>query len=694
MIIDLPVMLLCWLMLFLWQIVGFALTYKLYAHKSIDAGWGFGRLATWIFISLTVWFLGHLKLPVNQSVFIYLIFFGLTFFALKFYQKHHKEILNFVKDRWPLIVAQELIFLFFFLFLSIVRGFNPTVEGLEKFMDVGLIAGYLRSPTLPAQDMWLAGSNLNYYTFGHFMGSIVTQFCNLSVEISYNLLLGMMMGLVAIQSFSFIANVVAAIYQPKKQQIKQSYSNLIKVIAIKAGLLGSILLVFAGNGHSTWFWLTNHTFVGYWYPDATRFITNTIHEFPAYSFIVSDLHAHVWGLPIVLFLLFNLSLWLSEIMSATTKLKNLSKLSQQPYFTSSIIMGILLGLSICTSTWDFLIYSVLLIIISLVMLLIKRQQFLHVLLSGLLILILALLIASPWFLNFDSISEGARWVTLRSPVWQLLVLWGPHLLITFITALIAFVFLRKRTQLTAQSVMIIGMAITALALIILPEFVYVKDIYPNHPRANTMFKLTFQSFVLMTLLVGILPGLISWTGIKKKLAESQQLLIKMILVIFVLSVGYYAYFGYRDFYLGLKRYQTLDGLHWLKTQNPDDYAAINWLRNNVAGRPVILEAVGESYTTYARVSTFTGLPTVLGWRVHEWLWRGGFEIPSQRTSSVATIYEQPGSPMALELIKEYKIEYIIVGDKEREAYQQLDHQKLKKLGTEVFTSGSTYILQI
>ena len=74
MIIDLPVMLLCWLMLFLFQIVGFALTYKLYAHKSIDAVWGFGRLATWIFISLTVWFLGHLKLPVNQSVFIYLIF--------------------------------------------------------------------------------------------------------------------------------------------------------------------------------------------------------------------------------------------------------------------------------------------------------------------------------------------------------------------------------------------------------------------------------------------------------------------------------------------------------------------------------------------------------------------------------------------------------------------------------------------
>ena len=42
----------------------------------------------------------------------------------------------------------------------------------------------------------------------------------------------------------------------------------------------------------------------------------------------------------------------------------------------------------------------------------------------------------------------------------------------------------------------------------------------------------------------------------------------------------------------------------------------------IEGQPVVLEANGDSYSDYERVSAMTGLPTVLGWYVHEWLWRG------------------------------------------------------------------------
>ena len=38
----------------------------------------------------------------------------------------------------------------------------------------------------------------------------------------------------------------------------------------------------------------------YWYPNATRFIPWTIHEFPSYSFVVSDVHGHVLSIPFVL----------------------------------------------------------------------------------------------------------------------------------------------------------------------------------------------------------------------------------------------------------------------------------------------------------------------------------------------------------------------------------------------------------
>jgi len=35
------------------------------------------------------------------------------------------------------------------------------------------------------------------------------------------------------------------------------------------------------------------------------------------------------------------------------------------------------------------------------------------------------------------------------------------------------------------------------ALLIIPEFFYIKDIYPAHFRANTMFKLGYQAFIIM-----------------------------------------------------------------------------------------------------------------------------------------------------------------------------------------------------
>ena len=83
------------------------------------------------------------------------------------------------------------------------------------------------------------------------------------------------------------------------------------------GILTALLLTFAGNLHTIYaffkpyvnenpvpFWqlpFSPETFPNsYWYPNATRFIHNTIHEFPLYSFVVSDLHGHVLDIPFVL----------------------------------------------------------------------------------------------------------------------------------------------------------------------------------------------------------------------------------------------------------------------------------------------------------------------------------------------------------------------------------------------------------
>ncbi len=250
--------------------------------------------------------------------------------------------------------------------------------------------------------------------------------------------------------------------------------------------------------------------------------------------------------------------------------------------------------------------------------------------------------------------------------------------------------LRRRSSV----ILIIAMVTASVILLILPELIYMKDIYPGHPRANTMFKLTFQAFLMMTLVISWLGGFISCKGLLYKLTPSGQLLGKLVFWLFVLATGYYSFFGYRDFYGGLENYQGIDGLSWLQSLEPGDYQGVVWLRENVDQRPVVLEAVGESYTTFARVSTFTGLPTVLGWRVHEWLWRGGFEIPAERTDHVRTMYEQPNSKEARNLFEQYGIQFVFLGAKEREAYKELDVQGLKQLGKEVFVAEEASIINL
>ena len=100
----------------------------------------------------------------------------------------------------------------------------------------------------------------------------------------------------------------------------------------------------------------------------------------------------------------------------------------------------------------------------------------------------------------------------------------------------------------------------------------------------------------------------------------------------------YPIFAINSFYDNLIIIKGLDGISYLKILYVGDYSLINWINKNIKGQPVILEANGDSYTDYARISANTGLPTVIGWPVHEWLWRGTYDIVSPRITDVQTLY--------------------------------------------------------
>ncbi|MBI2622749.1 MAG: hypothetical protein HYW64_01505, partial [Candidatus Levybacteria bacterium] len=165
-------------------------------------------------------------------------------------------------------------------------------------------------------------------------------------------------------------------------------------------------------------------------------------------------------------------------------------------------------------------------------------------------------------------------------------------------------------------------------------------------------------------------------------------------LLFFILVMVYSYFAINSYYGNLQVYYGLDGTAYLKNSYPTDYEAILWLNKNIKGQPVILEAQGDSYTDFARVSANTGLPTVLGWTVHEWLWRGTYDVPAPRIEEVKTLYEAKELNTTEQLIKKYNIELVFVGDLERQKYLNLNEQKFESLGEVVFQAYETRIYKL
>ena len=113
---------------------------------------------------------------------------------------------------------------------------------------------------------------------------------------------------------------------------------------------------------------------------------------------------------------------------------------------------------------------------------------------------------------------------------------------------------------------------------------------------------------------------------------------------------------------------TLNGEAFIRAWYPGDAEAIAWINENIAGSPVILEAAEPySFSWFARVSVYTGLPDVLGWPDHVAEQRDSEQVLS-RMVDVGIIYSTPDPNQANQLLRYYHVHYIYVGELEREAY--------------------------
>jgi uncharacterized membrane protein len=694
-----------WLTIFLLGILSLPITFSLF-NKFWDKGYIFSKTISLILLTFLSLIFGIFKIiPFTYSGVLLLISFFILFdvwFLLK--NKRYQKFFSDFKKHYRIFIFEELTFLLILTIWSFIRGFAPDIEGLEKYMDWGFVNSAIRSKFLPPVDMWFAGESINYYYFGHLIFALITKLSTVISSVGYNLSIATVCSLTFTSAFSLVSNITYLIPCPVKGRVREGFRK-----AILAGLISALLLTFGGNLHSIYkiikldYQQNNNHFVlsqeavskatsAYWYPDATRFIghdpdTNdkTIHEFPLYSFVVADLHGHMNDIFIVLF-------FLAFLFITVEKTKE--------FFNWKFIIGSGFILSICymTNAWDFAVYGLILAVFSFLINFDKTPKSItKTIVNGFLVIIFWYIFSYPFSFNFVPMMEGIKISDGHSSFYQLFILYGGFWLICLPFVISIILKLIKNLKLKIKNLynsdlFIFSLILIASLLILIPELIYIKDIYIyEYRRANTMFKLVYQAFILYSLSSGFVLIKIS-SLFKSKLFRFFYFFC--FLTIFSVHM-LYPYFAIKSYYGNLKNYKGLDGLKYLEKLYPDNYQAIIWINQNISDQPVILEAAGDSYTTFNQISSATGLPTVEGWIVHEWLWRGGYDAPAARQEDVETIYTSSDLNQVKDLLSKYKVEYIFVGAKEYEKYPKLDPERFKEIGGEiVFQSGQTAIYRL
>jgi uncharacterized membrane protein len=134
----------------------------------------------------------------------------------------------------------------------------------------------------------------------------------------------------------------------------------------------------------------------------------------------------------------------------------------------------------------------------------------------------------------------------------------------------------------------------------------------------------------------------------------------------------------------------LDGTAHMNEENPADAAAIRWMRAALSPA-VMAEAVGGSYSQYARISAHTGFPTVLGWDFHEYQWRGDWTPQGTRKDDVARLYLTKEWAEAQAILEQYGVTYVYVGPLERSTYSQISTRKFDTYMDKLYEQGDVTI---
>jgi len=868
------------LQFFLWYLLitlvgwlAFPLAFRLFPALP-ERGFSLARPLGLLLWGYVFWMMACLGLIQNDGygLLLALAAAALVSAAILLKQETRQALREWLRSNVRMIVVVEILFFLAFAAWAFVRASNPDIEvaGGEKTMELAFINAIMRSPSFPPHDPWLSGYAISYYYFGYVMTAMLAEATSTLGSVAHDLMSALIFALSFVGAYGILYNLLAV--WRNRQHILAPEATALEVEgrpSLRLPLLGPLFLLFVSNWEgflevldsrglfwklgnnptsAFWSWLDIKGLIDppvlplswipqrafNWWWQASRVIQDydlahnfreIIDEFPAFSYLLGDLHPHVLAMP---FDLLVVSVALNLFLGGWKGQTNLYfyRLSIKP--AGFLFGGLLLGGLAFLNTWDILVGFALLGGVYILSQALERGWTWERLadLLGLCVPmgLLAILLYLPFYVGFqsqaggilpnlDSPTRGAQLWVMFGPLFlpllaYLVYLWraekrpgdwkwgfglavGLALFLWLFSWILAFLALKLQPGVvsgflasecsgsaalcfTLTSVrrlsyigglltllVLLGVALALLVetgnrkshsdepgeslvghpmpfvlmlitlgtvLVIAPEFVFLRDLFVN--RMNTIFKFYYQAW-LMWSLVAAFGAAVLW----QKLRAGWGWVFRIgLLIVLIMALAYPVFglpaktdsFQLPAFARNLKTTQaagdpaalltaarvwTLDGSQLFQEQYPDDSAAARWLLNAPEG--VIAEAFNKtsSYTDYARMSVYSGDPTVLGWWYHEWQWRGNldelvspitdltckaqdsYDSRRMRSDDISCLYQTNSWDVASEVITQYNIRYVVIGTLERRDYhinEVLFQQHLKQ----VFQQGQVVIYEV
>lgn len=745
-----------------------------------DKGYGFSRLTGLLLLAYMVWLAGSAGIAYNRvtiSVALFLLLCVSLFLILR--QRH--ELIADISANRKRYVFIEALFLAFFLIDLGIRVMNPDLwhpwKGGEKPMDLSYFTAVLKSTIFPPYDPWFSGGYINYYYYGFVIVGVLVKWLGIAPQIAYNLIIPTLFAFTGIGAYTIGWNLFAT----KKREGTELVANprTAEVRGRLAGLAASLALLFAGNLGTLkmytqgfkklaapdgiidgagffesigWFFSGLVKFlggaklqygIGEWYWNPSRAIPgDVITEFPFFTFIYADLHAHMIALPITLLAIG----WVMAILYRDWEVltpKNPARIFE---LVITLLFG---GFVIATlrpaNTWDlptYFLFAAAALFYSgyrhasvPVGFLPAAAEWLRRVLYAAMMVAVFTLGVMVFYLPFTSKYGQAYgsiepWKAEHTPLKAYLVHWGwqlfliatwlvwetrewlavtpasvikrvkPYLgYLQLVTALF-FMVLILLTLLGVNIGWIVGLlGIWTLILLLRPDqtdskrmvlfmvgtgllltlFVELFTLQGDIGRMNTVFKFYFQAWTLLSLsaaasLMWVIPAVqTSW---KPAVSNAWQAALVVLLTGALLYPLTASVDKMRDRISPIAP-TGLVGDAFMRTSTyydqglemdlNQDYQAIQWMRNNVDGSPVIVETNTVEYRWGNRFTIYTGLPGVLGWNWHQRQQRGFLDHNSinNRLNEITAFYQTTVVEEALTFLQRYHVRYIILGQTER-----------------------------